>query len=237
MAVESLGMIEVRGFLGAVVAADAALKAANVDLQDATITRGGLVTVLLIGDVAAVNAAVDAGVSSIENMGCLISNYVIARMDEQTNQMTIPPAPKGPEKSVTEPASANKATATNATTSDEPTAIDTSSNDDIRSSTSAPAKNLSVEDHKSADTDAGKSIPPVEKTEEAKADSTKKPETDDRNTWVTDKQGLERMRVVDLRKQAYRMNIKTLTKKQIKMGNKRTLVQAILDDLQRRNDI
>jgi hypothetical protein len=44
------------------------------------------------------------------------------------------------------------------------------------------------------------------------------------------------MRVVDLRKQAYHMNIQTLTKKQIKMGNKRTLVQAILDDLQRRNN-
>lgn len=54
--------------------------------------------------------------------------------------------------------------------------------------------------------------------------------------WVTDRGALEQMRVVDLRKQAYRMNIQTLTKKQIKMGTKRTLVQAILDDLQRRNE-
>ena len=61
MAIESLGMIEVKGFLGAVVSADAALKASDVSLLDLEITRGGLVTVLLIGDVAAVNAAVDAG--------------------------------------------------------------------------------------------------------------------------------------------------------------------------------
>jgi len=236
MAVESLGMIEVRGFLGAVVAADAALKAANVDLQDATITRGGLVTVLLTGDVAAVNAAVDAGVSSIENMGCLISNYVIARMDEQTNQMTMPPAPRGPKKIVTKPASETKVTATDAATPDEP-AADKSSSDDVQNATVSPSKNSSVEDDKSIGTDTVKSIPSVEKTEKSQAETTKKAITDDKNTWVTDKQKLENMRVVDLRKQAYRMNIKTLTKKQIKMGNKRTLVQAILDDLQRRNDI
>ncbi|WP_054732711.1 BMC domain-containing protein [Secundilactobacillus similis] len=87
MAVESLGMIEVRGFLGAVVAADAALKAANVQLSDMPITRGGLVTVLLTGDVAAVNASVDAGVAIIEDFNCLISQHVIARMDNQTAVM------------------------------------------------------------------------------------------------------------------------------------------------------
>lgn len=44
------------------------------------------------------------------------------------------------------------------------------------------------------------------------------------------------MRVVDLRKQAYKMNLSTLTKKQIKMGNKKTLIQAILDELKEGKD-
>ncbi|WP_054732713.1 hypothetical protein [Secundilactobacillus similis] len=86
------------------------------------------------------------------------------------------------------------------------------------------------------------SKPTVSAKPEAKQPATQtsstpqKPITGDEKTWVTDKQELEKMRVVDLRRQAYRMNIKTLTKKQIKMGNKKTLVQAILDDLQRRDN-
>lgn len=94
MTVESLGMIEVKGFLGAVVVADAALKAAEVDLRDLRITRGGLVTVLLTGDVAAVNAGVDAGIASIDQFDCLISEHVIARMDGQTNAMVQSPTPE-----------------------------------------------------------------------------------------------------------------------------------------------
>lgn len=96
MSVESLGMIEVRGYLGAVVAADAALKAADVDLQDVQITSGGLVTVLLRGDVSAVNASVDAGVSSIDQLGCLISQHVISRLDGQVDKMTTPPKAPNP---------------------------------------------------------------------------------------------------------------------------------------------
>lgn len=201
MTVESLGMIEVKGFLGAVVAADAALKAAEVDMRDLRITRGGLVTVLLTGDVAAVNAGVDAGVASIEQFDCLISEHVIARMDGQTNTMVQPPSPEPtPEKSVAPQA---------------PEDNDAATSDDVatpKPSVETPAAPVE------------KPAVPVEPTAKLPSD------------WATDRTTLEKMRVVDLRKQAYRMNIQTLTKKQIKMGNKRTLVQAILDDLQRRNN-
>ncbi|WP_214463938.1 BMC domain-containing protein [Levilactobacillus brevis] len=196
MTVESLGMIEVKGFLGAVVVADAALKAAEVDLRDLRITRGGLVTVLLTGDVAAVNAGVDAGIASIDQFDCLISEHVIARMDGQTNAMVQSPTPEL-KKVVMSKFPESKQEIDN---------INSPKTEASHDSDSLVESHVAIES------------------------------VDSQENWVTDRGALEQMRVVDLRKQAYRMNIQTLTKKQIKMGTKRTLVQAILDDLQRRNE-
>ncbi|MBV0929578.1 BMC domain-containing protein [Lentilactobacillus sp. IMAU92037] len=201
MEIESLGMIEVRGFLGAVVAADSALKAAEVRLQDLHITRGGLVTVLMTGDVAAVNAGVDAGVSSIEQFNCLISNRVIARLDQQVIGLSQPPTP---EKLSQAKPTMNEAQAKLIETNEKPASI---------------RKNVS------------------DTSDDADGATNTKTQSKVDPKWVTDPKALERMRVVDLRKQAYRMEIKTLTKKQIKMGTKRVLIQAILKDLQRRDNI
>lgn len=87
MAEKALGMIEVRGFLGAISVADAALKAANVTLANADVIRGGYTTIELTGDVAAVRAAVDAGVQIGEQLGSLMSRHVIARLDVQAEGM------------------------------------------------------------------------------------------------------------------------------------------------------
>ncbi|UJF15313.1 BMC domain-containing protein [Jeotgalibaca sp. MA1X17-3] len=87
MANKALGLIEVRGMLGAVLAADAALKAANVELLGNYSIPGGLTTVELLGDVAAVYAAVEAGVDSVKDMNLLISSHVIPRLDEQVERM------------------------------------------------------------------------------------------------------------------------------------------------------
>lgn len=87
MANKALGLIEVRGMLGAVLAADAALKAANVELLGNYSIRGGLTTVELLGDVAAVYAAVEAGVDSVKDMNLLISSHVIPRLDDQVERM------------------------------------------------------------------------------------------------------------------------------------------------------
>ena len=72
-------MIETRGFVGAVEAADAMVKAANVTLVGKEIIGGGLVTVLVRGDVGAVKAAVDSGASTAKAVGELVSVHVIAR--------------------------------------------------------------------------------------------------------------------------------------------------------------
>ncbi|HBM4257953.1 TPA: BMC domain-containing protein [Listeria innocua] len=86
---EALGLIEVTGFLGAVVAADTCLKAANVELIRCEVIKGGLTTVELTGDVGAVNAAVEAGKAATESLGCLISSHVIARMSEETKSLFV----------------------------------------------------------------------------------------------------------------------------------------------------
>ena len=68
---QALGMIETRGFVGAVEAADAMVKAANVTLVGKEIIGGGLVTVLVRGDVGAVKAAVDSGASAAKAVICI----------------------------------------------------------------------------------------------------------------------------------------------------------------------
>jgi ethanolamine utilization protein EutM len=76
---EALGMIEARGFTAVVEAADAMVKAAKVDLVSYEKTGGGYVTVSVRGDVAAVKAAVEAGVRNAEKVGEVVSSHVIAR--------------------------------------------------------------------------------------------------------------------------------------------------------------
>ena len=75
----ALGMIETRGLVGAIEAADAMVKAANVTLIGKEHVGGGLVTVLVRGDVGAVKAATDAGAAAAERVGELISIHVIPR--------------------------------------------------------------------------------------------------------------------------------------------------------------
>lgn len=75
----ALGMIETKGLVGAIEAADAMVKAANVTLVGKETIGGGLVTVMVRGDVGAVKAATDAGAAAAERVGELISVHVIPR--------------------------------------------------------------------------------------------------------------------------------------------------------------
>ena len=76
---DALGMIECRSFAAMVESADAMVKAAKVELVSYEKTGGGYVTAVVRGDVAAVKAAVDAGVRGAEKVGEVISTHVIAR--------------------------------------------------------------------------------------------------------------------------------------------------------------
>lgn len=75
----ALGMVETKGLVGAIEAADAMVKAANVQLVGKEQVGGGLVTVMVRGDVGAVKAATDAGAAAAEKVGELVSVHVIPR--------------------------------------------------------------------------------------------------------------------------------------------------------------
>lgn len=76
---DALGMVETRGLVGAIEAADAMVKAARVELVGYEYIEAGLVTVLVRGDVAAVSAATDAGARAARAVGELIGVHVIPR--------------------------------------------------------------------------------------------------------------------------------------------------------------
>ena len=79
LSTNALGMVETKGLVGAIEAADAMVKAANVQLVGKEQVGGGLVTVMVRGDVGAVKAATDAGAAAAEKVGELISVHVIPR--------------------------------------------------------------------------------------------------------------------------------------------------------------
>jgi microcompartment protein CcmL/EutN len=76
---QALGLVETKGLVGAIEAADAGLKAANVELLGSERADAGLVTVMFGGDVAAVKAACDAGAAAAERVGQLVGVHVIPR--------------------------------------------------------------------------------------------------------------------------------------------------------------
>jgi microcompartment protein CcmL/EutN len=99
---ESLGLIETLGLVSAIEAADAGSKAANVSFRGYERGRAGLITVVFVGDVAAVRAAVSAGAAAARQVGTVVSVHVIARPDSQLHvtrngagaaQQEVAPAP------------------------------------------------------------------------------------------------------------------------------------------------
>mgnify|MGYP003409543030 CR=1 FL=1 len=99
----AIGMIETRGLIGSIEAADAMLKAANVELVNQEKIDGALVTVLVQGDVGAVQAAVEAGREAARRVGELVSAHVIPRVDEDAYQLV-----KRPKKKEVQPVQETK---------------------------------------------------------------------------------------------------------------------------------
>jgi len=84
---EALGMIETRGMVGAIEAADAMVKAANVSLLGYVKVGTGLVTVMVRGDVGATKAATDAGAAAAKKVGEVVSVHVIPRPHADVEKM------------------------------------------------------------------------------------------------------------------------------------------------------
>ena len=97
MPFEALGMIETKGLIGAVEAADAMVKTANVVLVGKEYIGAGYVTVMVRGDVGAVQAATDAGAAAARRVGELVSVHVIPRPHTEIEKIL----PKGGQDPVT----------------------------------------------------------------------------------------------------------------------------------------
>ncbi|MCB9833356.1 MAG: BMC domain-containing protein [Planctomycetes bacterium] len=93
----ALGMIETRGLVGSIEAADAMVKAARVTLLQKEKIGGGFVTVMVRGEVGAVKAATDAGAAAARRVGELVSVHVIPRPHEQVEGI-LPPAVAGADE-------------------------------------------------------------------------------------------------------------------------------------------
>lgn len=169
---KALGLIEVRGKLGAILAADQAVKAADVVLLGNKTIRGGLTTIYLIGDVAAIKAAVEAGEVAVVKKNCLISSHVIPRLDKQVEYMLMKSFDKNKDK----------------------------------------ASNLKE-----------KNRPIIEEIGQEDLEN----EIDSILDLSLDKEDLEKMRVVDLRSIAYKLNLSTIKKSEIKYANKAMLIKVL----------
>jgi len=87
MSDRALGMIETRGLIASIEAADAMVKAARVQLVGKEKVQGGLVTILIVGETAAVKSAIDAGAAAAQRVGELVSTHIIPRPDDQIDEL------------------------------------------------------------------------------------------------------------------------------------------------------
>ncbi len=96
MTMEALGLVETKGLVGAIEAADAMVKAANVVLVGKEYIGSGYVTVQVRGDVGAVKAATDAGAAAARRVGELVSVHVIPRPHDEVEKILQHGAPAPP---------------------------------------------------------------------------------------------------------------------------------------------
>lgn len=202
MVEKALGLIEVRGFLGAIVVADAALKAANVSLLNVETVKSGLNTVQLVGDVSAVRSAVEAAVEIAQDQPYYLHSHVIARLDSQTDSILIP-IRKEESKEVSK--------------------VETTSF--VEESESNDLDSLEL-----TEVSPEPLVSEVEETslEEIVSDIVVEEEDSTEGQPKYSEEELKKFKVVELRSIAYREDKVDLSKKEIKFANKQLLIQALL---------
>lgn len=198
----ALGMIETYGYLAAVEALDSALKAANVSLVNVEKVKGGLVTVLVEGDVGAVKAAMDASAAAAERVGDVVSVHVIPRPAQDVWSMLAkrpdspcpPPAGPAPEETPDPKKPQTKASAGMTESQEEP----------------EPQVEEAEPQAKEAGGDDG-------------ADAEPQPEEQE----IPSAEQLGKMTVVQLRTLARKLKIANMTPQEIRFAKKQELIHAI----------
>ncbi|RPF48587.1 energy-coupling factor transport system substrate-specific component [Hydrogenoanaerobacterium saccharovorans] len=199
---KALGMIEVYGYLSAVEALDSALKAANVNLLSVTKVRGGLVTVMVTGDVGAVKASMDASAAAASRVGKVVSVHVIPRpASDIENMLSSSSKPPQPPSDIPPPK---------------------------RQEPVMPAKNepLSVNEPEQMK----QNVQP----EQTDLDNAGDMETVDLQSLT--RENMADMKVVKLREIARALNLKSMSKKEIRFAKKEELIERICEFQNRRDD-
>ena len=203
---KALGLIEVRGMVPAVEALDSALKAANVNRLDVVKVGGGLVSVLIEGDVGAVRAAVDAAQAAAEKIGTVISTHVIPRPASEVTEMITPDPDPQPEKSE-QPKDNHDETAE----AEQP---------EDSSEVTEEVKEEPAE-HEEAD---------KEETQEKKTAA-----ASGKLAYIPDVEEMKAMTVDKLRALARKLEITNMTRKEIRFANKTELIEKICEFLEKEN--
>lgn len=216
---QALGLVETKGLLGAMEAADAALKAANVTLIGLErLKKDGLITVKVKGDVGAVQAAVDAGSAAARQLNCLFNSLVIARPHEETAKIVTVDLPKQTSKQ------APKVTSKELPEKDiKSTPLEVITGGKV--SETAPVvdhlEEVSVtpKDHaQEEEQDLHHAVIQEQLLEEATSLVSSSKKKDKR---------LEDMKLAELRKIAYKLKLANITKGQVKYAKKDQLIEAI----------
>ncbi len=248
---KALGMIETRGLVAAIEAADAMIKAANVTLTCKEQIGGGLVTVMVRGDVGAVKAATDAGAAAAERVGELIAVHVIPRPHEELEPILEPepdrrpgggrPQEPGPPEAPEDAGGAEtpieEASAEEKSEAEEPKAemsIEEAPAEE-RSEAEEPEPATAEEDSEGKKSEAENfEAEAVTETpiEEAPAEETSAAEASPAAARVTyTLEELSGMSVARLRDVARRIGVNTMTRKEIRFAKKQELLERIVDFL------
>ena len=202
---KALGLIEVRGMVPAVEALDSALKAANVNRLDVVKVGGGLVSVLIEGDVGAVRAAVDAAQAAAEKIGTVISTHVIPRPASEVTEMITPDPDPQPEKS------------------EQP-----KDNHDETEEAEQP------EDSSEVTKIEGKPVEQQEADKE-ETEKKKTASASGKLAYIPDVEEMKAMTVDKLRALARKLEITNMTRKEIRFANKTELIEKICEFLEKEN--
>ena len=217
---KALGMIEVYGYLTAVEALDSALKAANVTRLDVVKVRGGLVTVLVEGDVGAVKAAMDASAAAAERIGTVVSVHVIPRPASDVERMLKGPG-GGPktEPPETEPEEPEEP---------EPKEPEPEERKDEEPKAEPPEADLEPETPEpEEESEAPEPEKPVQAAMPEPAEPERKPEAG-KAAAVTPEE-MKAMSVDGLRRLARELEIPSMTRAEIRYAKKQELIQKITE--------
>ena len=227
----ALGMIETRGLVAAIEAADAMVKAANVTLTRKEEVGGGLVTVMVRGDVGAVKAAVDAGAAAAERVGELISIHVIPRPHEELEWILTAPDPGAAPKAPEDDSDAEE---------EEPVQTEQAAAE-VREAEVTIEEAAAVPEHEASEKvkETGTEVPEESREAEASpvepAEALNEPEVTVEAvpgkipTKVYKPGFLSSMSVVKLRELARKLGVDNMTKSDIRFAKKQELIEKILD--------